>query len=786
MFWNTRQFVVWRFEDRGPDKKPAKVTCDANGYRIDVTDRSQYMDYATAAALASSRGWGVGFCLTADDPYFLLDIDGCRDAATGEWSPVALDAMQRFAGAALEISVSGTGLHIIGRVTGDTSMLRNRWPGYEFYSQERFIALGSSLVSGWHGDPEIDMTLHIHGFVPRRPDPALSGVPLTGPVPEWSGPADDDTLIGLILNSRGSFDVLTGKHAPVGALWRGTADVLARFYPTTTEGEPFDRSSADAALVMHLGFWTGKDAERTERLWRRAPLTQGRGKLDRTDYVYNTIMTGLARVQRVYQRPADAPALPGMPAPVTGPAAPALTAPDVPAMVDPTGQATVDIASGGYLTIFDQIAHFKGCILIDEDKAVLCPDGELRDRARFDAWYGGHEFQMTPDGSKPTKYPWEAFTMSRVHKFPRVLRRRYIPGVPFGAFVSEGTEINMFRYVPPKRRYGDVTPFLDLLQRMVPDARDRAIILSWCAALVQNVGKKFQWALALQGCEGNGKSLFLRFVSEAIGIDVTHLPNPEDMNEKYNTYVEGNLLIGVEEIHMDGRRDVLDRLKKYITNDRVEVRGMQKDKRMTDNLTNWIFLTNHRDAIAKSRGDRRYAIFYTAQQEVEDLERDGMIGDYFPRLWDWARDGGFEIVTDYLNSVEIPDEFNPAKGCHRAPETSSTAAAIRESAGLYEQIVMECVEQELPGFRGGWISTVRVREEIEKRRKTIGPSLIKSVLRNLKYRPCETWVEGKAPSPIFQEGNMRPRLYVNDSVPDDQKTFVYYIHAQGYTLPGMQ
>jgi hypothetical protein len=422
--------------------------------------------------------------------------------------------------------------------------------------------------------------------------------------------------------------------------------------------------------------------------------------------------------------------------------------------------------------------------LIDEDKAVLCPDGQLRDQARFRAWYGGHEFQMTPDGSKPTRSAWEAFTESRVHKVPRVFRRRYMPGVPYGEIISGGTEINMFRFVPPARRQGDVTPFLDLVARMIPDARDRAILLSWCAALVQNVGSKFQWAVALQGCEGNGKSLFLRFVSEAVGIENTHLPNPEDMNEKYNTYIEGNLLIGVEEIHMEGRRDTLDRLKKYITNDRVEVRGMAQDKRMTDNLTNWIFLTNHRDAIAKSRNDRRYAVFYTAQQDVEDLERDGMTGAYFPQLWDWARDGGFEIVTDYLNSVDIPDEFNPAKGCHRAPETSSTAAAIRESAGLYEQIVMECIEQELPGFSGGWISTVRVRDEIEKRRKNIGPSLIKSVLRNLKYRPCETWVEGKCPTPLFQEGNIRPRLYVNDSVPADQKTLAHYMQMQGYNAPG--
>ncbi len=41
----------------------------------------------------------------------------------------------------------------------------------------------------------------------------------------------------------------------------GRADVLAKFYPL---GEAYDASSADAALMLHLAFWTG--------LWLRLPL----------------------------------------------------------------------------------------------------------------------------------------------------------------------------------------------------------------------------------------------------------------------------------------------------------------------------------------------------------------------------------------------------------------------------------------------------------------------------------------------------------------------------------
>lgn len=744
------QFCNWTLVERLPGEKPTKVPCGPDGRAIDPTDPRNWRTYAQALA----AGLPVAFNLTDNDPFVFIDLDGCRDPVSGAYTEESQQIVQACAGALVEISQSGTGLHIIG--VADQTMMgpkRRRWGGdKECYVSGRFVALTGY---GLQGDPRTDLTEFLRLWVPDRPDPALTGIPDTGPVPEWSGPTDDMQLIGQMLASRGSVAVLFGNHASARDLWTGNVEALRKFYPTTTPGQAYDASSADAALVMHLGFWTGKDAARTERLWRMSGLAAGRAKLDRADYVHMTVMTGLQKVKAVYQRPV----LPGAVAPSAVPA---------------TTVTLPGASSPGYLTIYDLDREFAGCVYVDEAAAILCDDGVMRDRPRFDVYRGGFEFQMQPDGGRPTKSAWEAFTQNRCKHFPKVKRRTYRPDMPFGEICDDGEAVNMFMRPKVAVSDGDVTPFLDLLQKLLPVERDRQILLSWCAAIVQNPGKKLQFAVVLQGAEGNGKSFFIRCMANAVGINVTHFPNPEELNEKYNTYIEANLLIGVEEIHMEGRRDMLDRLKKYITNDRIEVRGMRENKRMTDNHTNWIFATNHKDAVVKSKNDRRYAIFFTAQQSKDDLERDGMLGDYFPRLWDWARGGGFAAVAGYLRRYVVDAEFDPLGLCHRAPETSSTDVAITESLGTWETEILEAVDAEILGFKGGWISSTKARKFLqEETQRNCSTKLFRAVIRNLGY---VEW--GRAPRSFISEGS-RPVLYCK---PEKRTAeFSDYLMTQGYS-----
>ena len=237
---------------------------------------------------------------------------------------------------------------------------------------------------------------------------------------------------------------------------------------------------------------------------------------------------------------------------------------------------------------------------------------------------------------------------------------------------------------------------------------------------------------------------------------------------------------------MSDRREVLDALKPLITDDRIEIQHKSVDQVTAENRANFILTSNHKDAVLKTRDDRRYAIFYTAQQSREHLERDGMTGDYMPRLWQWLRNGGFADVAGYLQRYAIPDELNPAVGCHRAPTTSSTDDAILESRGLVEQEIIAACDEARPGFAGGWISSVALTRLLRDMRRSIAPRKRGALLASIGYIPHPALPNGQCNTPIMQEDQKRPYLYVQEgsiahlNITQPAEVMRAYMRAQGY------
>lgn len=723
--------------------KPAKVPFDPQtGNNIDPHDPRNWMTYEQAR----STGHLVGFVLTESDPYFFLDLDNCRDG--DGWNAAASAMFHQFPGAAAEISISMQGLHIIGRA--DHTRLtdrRNKWSGWlEFYTHGRFIALGH----GFTGNQDTDWTETLLRVVPRREIDAAGALP-DGPVPEYTGPSDDNELLALAMRAAGSMASQFGQKASFKDLWTGDAAHLVQWFPSPS-GDAFDRSSADAALMTHLAFWTGKDAARMDRMFRASALYRPDKYGAREDYRNSTIRGAIAAAKKVYDRVISS-VQQGM----------------------ATDSETVIVNE--FLTIGEQIDWFKGCIYIRDIHRVLIPGGATLKPEQFNVQYGGKQFSLSGDSRKNTDRAFEAFTQNRVYQFPKAISTCFRPNQPSGVIINDMANV----YFPETivAISGDVSPFLDLLKRMIPNEIDRLILLNWAAALVQYPGEKFQWAPVIQGVPGNGKTFIAKCLQYAVGQRYTHSPAAEDLGNQFNSYIENKLLITVEEVHLQGKRELLDTLKPLITNDRVEVQAKGVDKRMIDNPANWFFCTNHKDAILKTKGERRYAVIFTAQQNPDDLIRDQMDGSYFPSLWNWARGGGFAHITHFLKNMELTAQFNPALEhgglAKNAPETSSLVDAITISLGRAEQEIMECVDSEDMGFRGGWISTVRVEQLFKEKNIRMSRTKIADMLESLGYRST-----GRAARNIMAEDLKRPVLYIRRALYQSGIGVDEYCAAQGY------
>jgi hypothetical protein len=786
-----RQFIVYELV---PDlDRPGKTfkypvnLANPRGRRPDAHDPIIWMSAEDACAAAAARGpsHGVGFTFTEADPFYFIDIDHCavpaRDATDtspatpATWAPIVTELCGLLPGAAVEISQSGTGLHIIGTGTAPADRRKKDHSNrlFDLYTEKRFVALtGTGIIGDVRADGTAsllaitDKYLRWSGGVGTPRDWTVE------PCAEWRGPADDAELIGRAMRSNSSAAAF-GTGVNFADLWNRNVDALAgRYLPDPNSQAPFGESEADRALAQHLAFWTGKDCERIERLMRMSALARDKWDSHGT-YMYLTI-TGAIAVQGDVL--VDAPA---NTAPPLGTLAPADTAP----------RAVLLQTSDLYLKPEGQIEHFAGCVYVEDQHKVLVPGGTLIKADQFRVRYGSRIFELDSDRTKETRDPWEAYTQSLAVRHPRADGTCFRPELAPAALVDYDGQVkaNIWWPVTTSRLAGDAGPFLRHLAALLPDERDRTIVLSYMAAVVQHKGYKFQWCPVIQGVEGNGKTLLTRCVAFAVGRRYSYYPKASQIAKQFNDWQYGCIFAGVEDIYVaESQAHVMEELKPMVTGTENEIEGKGEKKETRELCFNLMLNSNIQAAIRKMRNDRRFAMFFTAQQSAQALIDWGMSGNYFPAMYTWLRSGGYAIVNELLQSYNIEPEYNPCVQvgglAGRAPMTTSFEAAISASLGSVEQEVVEAVEQGLPGFAGGWISSMMFDRLLERlgRANRVPLNKRRDMLISLGYDWHPGLVLGRVNNDVAPDGG-KPRLFIAHGHRDRALTDASVI-ARAYSL----
>ena len=258
------QWVMWKRE--GVHRRGTKVPYTVTGRRASTTDLTTWTSFEDAVK-TSERFGGIGFVFTKDDPYFGVDLDGKQRAVwaerTGEMAPWAaeiVDALDTYT----EISVSGKGLHIIGK--GKLPDGGRRSCDVEIYNHSRYFCMTGNHLAGtpMEINERIAEIAAVHAKVFAETE-HLQERAEQAPVDSKDRDAD-----GALRRTAGSVttddDALLAKvraaknAAKFDALWRGDCTG----YPSQSE--------ADMALCGMLAFWTGRDAGRVDRLFRQSGL----------------------------------------------------------------------------------------------------------------------------------------------------------------------------------------------------------------------------------------------------------------------------------------------------------------------------------------------------------------------------------------------------------------------------------------------------------------------------------------------------------------------------------
>jgi hypothetical protein len=308
------QWVCWRYvakKDNKGQTRWAKVPVNARtGRNARSNDPGTWAPFAEAMAyLHSGAADGIGFMFSEKDPFAGVDLDDCRDPATGFLDPWAADEVRALATYA-EVSPTGTGVKTIlkGVLHPDA---RNKVPPFEFYDRDRFFALtGMRLEDAPTAledrqaafDALYQKALADHEKARRAKAEAdkANRVKVNGrargakPRANGRGNGHTGSIFDQTVTSGCPFDYHDDDALIEHMKGAENGDKFSRLWRGDAGDHDGDESRRDAALCTILAWWTGKNRDRIDRLFRRSGCMRDKWDEPRRETTYGGLTLDFA------------------------------------------------------------------------------------------------------------------------------------------------------------------------------------------------------------------------------------------------------------------------------------------------------------------------------------------------------------------------------------------------------------------------------------------------------------------------------------------------------------
>lgn len=226
----------------------------------------------------------------------------------------------------------------------------------------------------------------------------------------------------------------------------------------------------------------------------------------------------------------------------------------------------------------------------------------------------------------------------------------YDPAKKKGVYVdgTGGRKINTHVPSDIKEEKGNPKPFLDFMEQLVPDKKDRTELMRWCATLIAKPEVRMAYGvLLISETQGVGKStLGASILAPLMGEKNVSYPSEKEIVEsQFNYWLAHKRLAIIHEIYAGHSAKAYNALKSVITEKDVTV---SKKYQANYLIRNWIHVfacSNSLRAIQLSMDDRRWF--------VPKLTEEKWAKKYWDDFNDWLQwHGGLGIVkwwaSDFL------------------------------------------------------------------------------------------------------------------------------------------
>ena len=571
-FGDEKRWVNWSYKTT-PDGKKTKVPV---GKSNDSTTWSTYQNLQNHD--------NIGIMFGTDNTFLGVDIDHCVDIATRKVTHDKREEILQFikeADTYTELSPSKSGLHLYFKLSEPLKLTSNKKAPYEYYSALRFFTVTGDEVSK---NKEVRMItkeealrlLSIIGYeekeeVPQKQINAISKESIT---------YDEKEILQKMFGSR--------NGEKIRLLYNGD---------TTQYGN--DDSNADAGLCAHLAFWTQKDPELIESMWKNSPLGQRKKTQERQDYRKRTVEHAIANCKEVYT-------------PVT------------------KTKVFMDINEDEKEEIeFDFLQSLKGKKFVPS----LCVENiveVLRKHPQFKGTLRKDEF--TGKGEIKEKGKWRQF----VDVDAIVIQTKISRLFDDFQLVSKGMVFDAIDFMFLENRYDSVKDFLTALtwdgaprlDTWLCDAYGvedniyhRAVASNWMKGMVKRMmypGCKFDYVLVLEGEQGRKKSTSLNVLGGQWYLETVMDTNTKDFFMQFY----GKAIVEFSEGETLSRTEV-KRMKAIITT-QVDTFRAPYERAMQDHPRRCVFAmtTNTSEYLKDETGNRRWLPVETKREsDIEWIEK---------------------------------------------------------------------------------------------------------------------------------------------------------------------
>ena len=480
-------WVVWKKEevkapgsDAQKNKRFTKVPYQINGKHASSVDPAQWVTFEQASAAAKNFS-GIGFTISKHFPLLCIDLDHCLDSEgklLREDFSILIDTADSYT----ELSPSGDGLHIILQIDNHFPLLANKkvnedGTAFECYTEGRYFtftgkSFGEERNVRTVSSEEADELLRMVGYPwgkGEKPKEKIEARTI-------SLDLDDAVVLDKMFKSKG-----------------GTA--IDKLYNGDLSQYNDDHSAADAGLLMHLAFYTQKNAAQMESIWLASPLgnrAKTQDPKNRENYVVRSIQSAIEKCEKVYS-----------PAP----------------LVQDNATATPDLEKR-----IKYSTNNKGIPFVNANNImqIMEADTTLNKAFRYNEFSHEHESNVrTGREFTPLQKDDILYTMIYIQK-----TYSFFEKVPAQTIQEAIITIS---------HHQTVNPPVDLIKSAVWDGEERiahwlhktfnanddevtqAIASNWLKGLVNRVidpGCKFDTVLVLEGSQGIGKSTALRALGD--------------------------------------------------------------------------------------------------------------------------------------------------------------------------------------------------------------------------------------------------------------------------------